>query len=72
MTRDSGLAEIISGFVFITVVLSAILIFAHLKAERQLETRLYIMENLIDSKPKMDSKELEAKVNEIYNIVVGN
>ena len=30
------------------------------------------MENLIDSKPKMDSKELEAKVNEIYNIVVGN
>ena len=72
MTRDSGLAEIISIFIFITVVLSAILIFAHLRAERQLDTRFYILENLIDSKPKMDSKELEEKVNEIYNIVVGN
>ena len=47
------------------------LVLSHLKAERSLETRLYILENLIDSKSKMKNEELGQKVNEIYNIVNG-
>lgn len=47
------------------------LVLSHLRVERSLETRLYILENLIDSKSKMDNKELEVKVNEVYNIING-
>lgn len=47
------------------------LVLSHLRVERSVETRLYILENLIDSKPKLENEELGQKVNEIYNIVIG-
>ena len=53
------------------IVLIVQLVLLHLREERSLETRLYILENLIDNKPKLENEELGQKVNEIYNIVNG-
>lgn len=55
--------------IFLTIV--TCLFFNQLTNERVSETKLYILQLLVENKPKLENEELGQKVNEIYNIVIG-
>lgn len=58
------------GLFFIFIV-SIIVINFHITQARNIETKLYVLELLMENKPKLENEELLIKVNEIYNIVSG-
>lgn len=59
------------GF-FIIMILSVVLFFAEVASRRNLDAKLYIIQLLIENKPKLENEELSQKVNEIYKVISGN
>lgn len=57
--------------VFISSLLIIVLTSYNISEYRNLDAKLYILELLIENKPKLENEELVQKVNEIYNIVNG-
>ena len=56
---------------FIIILTSVILFFAEVASRRNLDAKLYIIQLLIENKPKLENEELSQKVIEIYNIISG-
>lgn len=57
---------------FIIIVTSVILFFAEVASRRNLDAKLYIIQLLIENKPKLENEELSQKVNEIYKVISEN
>ena len=57
--------------VFISSLLIIVLTSYNISEYRNLDAKLYILELLMENKPKLENEELVQKVNEIYNIVSG-
>jgi len=57
--------------VFISSLLIIVLTSYNISEYRNLGAKLYILELLMENKPKLENEELVKKVNEIYNIVNG-
>jgi len=57
---------------FIIILTSVILFFAEVASRRNLDAKLYIIQLLIENKPKLENEELSQKVNEIYKVISGN
>ena len=57
--------------VFISSLLIIVLTSYNISEYRNLDAKLYILELLLENKPKLENEELVQKVNEIYNIVSG-
>ena len=57
---------------FIIILTSVILFFAEVASRRNLDAKLYIIQLLIENKPKLENEELSQKVIEIYKVISEN
>lgn len=58
--------------VFIIIIAVIFFSFAEIASRRNLDAKLYIIQLLIENKPKLENEELSQKVNEIYKVISGN
>lgn len=56
--------------VFVIIFISIILFFAEVASRRNLDAKLYIIQLLLENRPKLENEELSQKVNEIYKILI--
>lgn len=57
-------------FIILLIIVSAS--FLEVTSRRNLDAKLYIIQLLIENKPKLENEELSQKVNEIYKVISGN
>ena len=70
--EDCGCKILTRVGIFIIIMMTIFFSFIEVKSRRNLDAKLYIIQLLIENKPKLENEELSQKVNEIYKVISGN
>ena len=70
--EDCGCKILTRIGIFGIILITIILLFAEIVSRRNLDAKLYIIQLLIENKPKLENEELSQKVNEIYKVISEN
>lgn len=57
--------------IFIIIFIAIFFTFVEISSRREIDAKLYIIQLLIENKPKLENEELGVKVSEIYNLISG-
>jgi len=70
--EDCGCKILTRVGIFIIIMATIFFSFVEISSRRDLDAKLYLIQLLIENKPKLENEELSQKVNEIYKVISGN